>query len=84
MQLCHLDQSTERSLTLPTQQVILCSACSGHGFKMSSGIGQILAQMATEAGPVDRMGSLERELRLHRLHPGRQGHTAFLKALGAL
>ncbi|EFJ47708.1 hypothetical protein VOLCADRAFT_91743 [Volvox carteri f. nagariensis] len=26
-------------------QVILCSACSGHGFKMSSGIGQLIARM---------------------------------------
>ncbi|GFR52851.1 hypothetical protein Agub_g15480, partial [Astrephomene gubernaculifera] len=25
-------------------QVILCSACSGHGFKMSSGIGQLIAR----------------------------------------
>ncbi|GFR52845.1 hypothetical protein Agub_g15472 [Astrephomene gubernaculifera] len=31
-------------------QVILCSACSGHGFKMSSGIGQLIARMVA-AGP---------------------------------
>ncbi|KXZ49778.1 hypothetical protein GPECTOR_19g229 [Gonium pectorale] len=29
-------------------QVILCSACSGHGFKMSSGIGQLIARMVCE------------------------------------
>ncbi|KAG2492139.1 hypothetical protein HYH03_009630 [Edaphochlamys debaryana] len=31
-------------------QVVLCSACSGHGFKMSSGIGELLAHMVA-AGP---------------------------------
>ncbi|KAG2452717.1 hypothetical protein HYH02_002949 [Chlamydomonas schloesseri] len=31
-------------------QVILCSACSGHGFKMSSGIGQLMARMVLD-GP---------------------------------
>jgi sarcosine oxidase len=32
-------------------RVMLCSACSGHGFKMSSGIGQLIAaQMCDAAG----------------------------------
>ncbi|GLI59167.1 hypothetical protein VaNZ11_000995 [Volvox africanus] len=29
-------------------QVILCSACSGHGFKMSSGIGQLISRMVMD------------------------------------
>eukprot|EP00798_Chlamydomonas_sp_ICE-L_P030787 gene30787-35829_t len=50
-------------------EVILCSACSGHGFKMSSGIGQLLANMAIN-GPGSRGdANIQEELRLHRIQP---------------
>lgn len=53
-------------------QVILCSACSGHGFKMSSGGGQLLADMAIQGG--QGSDSIQDELRIHRLGNGRLGH----------
>ncbi|KAG2427831.1 hypothetical protein HXX76_012152 [Chlamydomonas incerta] len=37
-------------------QVILCSACSGHGFKMSSGIGQLMARMVLDGPGRDACG----------------------------
>lgn len=67
-------------------QVLLCSACSGHGFKMSSIIGQALAEMALLApgdaaqqrpGPV--VASLERQFQKHKLHASRPGHEQVLR-----
>ena len=58
---------------------------------MSSGIGQLLAEMAA-AGPQSGGGgsgtgtglsaAAQEELQLHRIHAGRPGHAAFLEALG--
>jgi glycine/D-amino acid oxidase-like deaminating enzyme len=35
-----------------TLQVLICSACSGHGFKMASAIGEVMADLA-ETGRTD-------------------------------
>lgn len=43
-------------LHLRAVQVILCSACSGHGFKMCSGIGQLIARMVLAGPGVSRHG----------------------------
>jgi glycine/D-amino acid oxidase-like deaminating enzyme len=55
-------------------QVILCSACSGHGFKLSPAVGLVLADMV-------RHGSSQQyasELQLHKLDRRRVGHAAVL------
>jgi len=41
-------------------QVILCSACSGHGFKFASVIGEVLADLA-------QTGATRHDISLHRL-----------------
>ncbi|MEW5317553.1 MAG: hypothetical protein WDW38_008841 [Sanguina aurantia] len=56
--------------------IILCSACSGHGFKMSSGIGQHIASMVVEGGVGDKAAGLE--LRMHRIDATRPGHAQFM------
>lgn len=53
-------------------QVILCSACSGHGFKFTSVIGEVLADLATH-------GDTRHPIGLHRLSLERPGHREFLK-----
>ncbi len=46
------------------QDVVLCSACSGHGFKMSNVVGKLLVELALQEGTT----SLDIEfLRLQRL-----------------
>eukprot|EP00878_Enallax_costatus_P021627 GHUV01022912.1.p1 GENE.GHUV01022912.1~~GHUV01022912.1.p1 ORF type:complete len:251 (+),score=39.56 GHUV01022912.1:906-1658(+) len=55
-------------------QVILCSACSGHGFKLSPAIGSILADMVLQ----DKCTEFAEQLQIHRLHRSRQGHAAVL------
>ena len=52
-------------------QVVLCSACSGHGYKFSTVIGVILADLATA-------GTTRHDIGLHRLSPSREGCAAFL------
>ncbi len=47
-------------------QVVLCSACSGHGFKFASVIGDILADLAMH-------GHTQHNIELHRLWKGRLG-----------
>ncbi len=44
----------------PAAQVILCSACSGHGFKFASVIGEVLADLA-------QTGATQHDISLHRL-----------------
>ncbi|GFH15545.1 DAO domain-containing protein [Haematococcus lacustris] len=61
-------------------QVILCSACSGHGFKMSSGIGQLLARMVVAGSSPGTGFAGGEELRLHRISKDREGHDRFLRA----
>mmetsp|Transcript_18999 Transcript_18999/g.48227 ORF Transcript_18999/g.48227 Transcript_18999/m.48227 type:complete len:460 (+) Transcript_18999:2973-4352(+) len=57
-------------------QVLLCSACSGHGFKMASGVGQLLAEhVEQESNPAEH-----EELKLHRINPDRPGHAELLRA----
>jgi hypothetical protein len=74
---------------VPAPQVLLCSACSGHGFKMSSAIGEQLARLvpAQGAAPSGDGGQgaggggagIQRAMAMHRLHPDRQGHAAALR-----
>ena len=60
-------------------QVMLCSACSGHGFKMASGIGQLIAKEAAKWPTGDEEAAAE--LQLHRWSHKRQGHTEVLREL---
>ncbi|GBF88702.1 N-methyltryptophan oxidase [Raphidocelis subcapitata] len=50
-------------------QVVLCSACSGHGFKLSPAIGLALAELARHGS----CEAFEKEMGLHRLDPARPG-----------
>jgi len=55
-------------------QVVLCSACSGHGYKFASVIGEVLADLATT-------GATAHDISLHRLfHPGRTGKASLWRA----
>jgi sarcosine oxidase len=54
-------------------QVILCSACSGHGFKFCSVLGEVLADLVTK-------GDTQHAIDLHRISRGRKGHAEFLQA----
>jgi glycine/D-amino acid oxidase-like deaminating enzyme len=63
--------------------VVLCSACSGHGFKMSSAIGEQLARLAAAGGPGGREEGPQGPqgpLAMHRLDAARPGHAAALAA----
>lgn len=57
-------------------QVVLCSACSGHGFKMSSVIGEQLARMVLGSGSKD--DRLHEAMAMHRLDASRPGHAEVL------
>lgn len=57
-------------------QVVLCSACSGHGFKFAPAIGSILADLA-----LNPIGSTPHDISLHRLSPERTGQEAVVGAL---
>jgi glycine/D-amino acid oxidase-like deaminating enzyme len=56
--------------------VLLCSACSGHGFKLSPAIGYVLADLVRHNGNCAEYAS---ELRLHKLDRRRPGHAAVLE-----
>jgi len=59
------------------QRVMVCSACSGHGFKMSTGIGELISrEMLKPEGDAEATA----ELLLHRIHADREGHAAWLAA----
>jgi sarcosine oxidase len=65
-------------------RVILCSACSGHGFKLSPAVGEALAEMAVGGrGGAGRGGggrdAIEAALALHRLRPERPGLAEVLE-----
>jgi sarcosine oxidase len=47
-------------------QVVLCSACSGHGYKFSSVIGEIIAELATS-------GTTQHDIAMHRIGKDRKG-----------
>ena len=52
-------------------QVVLCSACSGHGYKFASVVGEILADLATS-------GATQHDIALHRIGEDRKGMDALL------
>jgi glycine/D-amino acid oxidase-like deaminating enzyme len=54
--------------------VVLCSACSGHGFKLSPAVGLAAAELARHG----RCSSFEVEMRMHRLDAARVGHAQAL------
>ena len=57
-------------------QVVLCSACSGHGFKFSPVLGEMLADLATR-------GAIAADGSLFRISAERPGHAELLKRFGA-
>lgn len=54
-------------------QVVICSACSGHGYKFSSVIGEILADLAIT-------GTTRHDIGLHRVSAGRRGLEVLYQA----
>ncbi|CAL5221259.1 g3417 [Coccomyxa viridis] len=52
-------------------QVVLCSACSGHGYKFASVVGEILADLATS-------GTTQHDIALHRITEDRKGMDGLL------
>ena len=56
--------------------MVLASACSGHGFKFSSLIGSVLADLSLSPD-----GSTQHDISLHRLSRQRKGQAAVLDAL---
>ena len=57
----------------PCCQVAVCSACSGHGYKFASVIGEILAELATT-------GDTQHDISLHRIaNPSRTGALSVWK-----
>lgn len=59
-----------------TPQVLLASACSGHGFKLSPVIGYALADMVRHGG---RCEEFDAQLAMHRLDAARPGHAQLLE-----
>ena len=60
----------------PRLQVVLGSACSGHGFKFSSLVGRVLADLA-----LSPEGATPHDISLHRLSRERPGQAAVLDAM---
>jgi hypothetical protein len=58
----------------------MCSACSGHGFKLSPAVGHVLAEMTVNDG---RCAEFDEQLSLHRLRRERPGMTSVLDAFAA-
>ncbi len=52
-------------------QVVVCSACSGHGYKFCSVIGEVLADLSTA-------GATRHDIAMHRISAQRPGHAALL------
>ncbi len=57
--ICHPQSLVSLSDTLAAQ-VVVCSACSGHGFKFASVVGECLADLA-------QTGATRHDISLHRL-----------------
>lgn len=53
--------------------MVLCSACSGHGFKFGSVIGEILADLAIK-------GDTDHNIDILRIRADRVGHTELIAA----
>ena len=54
-------------------QVVLCSSCSGHGFKFCSVIGEVLADLALT-------GNTQHPVAMHSLRPERDGFGPVMEA----
>jgi sarcosine oxidase len=65
-------------LAPPSLQVVLCSACSGHGFKFASVIGSILADLSSPTSSPP--GSTPHDISLFRFSRQRTGQAAVLDA----
>jgi sarcosine oxidase len=57
---------------------VLCSACSGHGFKFAPVIGSILADLASSTSSLP--GTTPHDISLFRLSRQRTGQAAVLDA----
>lgn len=62
-------------------RVVLCSACSGHGFKLSPAVGEALADMA-EGRRCGDDDDDDEALALHRMRPERPGMREVLRRFG--
>lgn len=75
---CMFTNSTDHHFIIDrlpdAQQVVICSACSGHGFKFCSVIGEVLADLAAD-------GATRHDIDMHRISPRRPGHAKLLAAL---
>jgi sarcosine oxidase len=54
-------------------QVVLCSACSGHGYKFCSVIGELLADLVLK-------GESKHSIGIHRIRSTRPGTAELLQA----
>ena len=70
--LTHVAFRSNAAAVLP--QVVLCSACSGHGFKFCSVIGEVLADLALD-------GETRHPIGLHRISAERPGHRKLLASV---
>jgi hypothetical protein len=74
---CTFTNSTDGHFLLDTHprhpQVVVCSACSGHGFKFAPVLGHVLADLAVD-------GETSHDIALHRLGRDRPGHAAMLES----
>ncbi len=75
---CHSVHSHTFCERIILLQVVLCSACSGHGFKMSSTIGEHLAGMVLRESIRERH-SLHAAMAMHKLDARRPGHAEALE-----
>lgn len=58
---------------------MICSACTGHGFKLSPAVGLAAAELARHGRCVTHSD----EMRLHRLDAARPGHAEALARFSA-
>lgn len=64
-------------------QVILSSACSGHGFKLSAVVGELLAGMVDSDGQAALPGVPAESIAMHRMSAQRPGFDVALTAFAA-
>lgn len=57
-------------------QVIICQACSGHGYKFASVIGEILAEMAID-------GATRHDISMHKIDSKRKGFKSLVDGFSA-
>lgn len=59
---------------LPTMSnVMVCSSCSGHGFKLSSGVGELVAKLILDPEQIEHHQDYKAFLAMHKLDRNRKG-----------